>query len=100
MTRLRIDGGKNPERRKAAERGAVDLDMQVDGMPLGMTIWPARFRKTVLTYAVPMADDFIVDTLEGEHLGRAGDYLAIGPAGEMYPINRDVFKASYERVEE
>lgn len=56
------------------------------------------YRKTSLTYAVQMFTPFEVDTIEGLHTGKAGDYLAIGAQGEMYPIDLAVFEATYESM--
>lgn len=96
---LRFKGGKDRKRRLAVENdGAVDVDMDVDGVPLGMTLWPRAFRKTALTYAVPMVEPFTVETLEGVMQGKPGDWLAIGAAGEMYPIDAAVFAATHEEV--
>lgn len=80
---LRFDGKKNLERRKLVEEG---LHFNV-------------YVKTALTYATQIYEDFEVDTLEGLHTGKAGDYLAIGPAGEMYPIDRQIFTDSYEQTD-
>lgn len=91
-----IDGRKDDERRRA-----VEMAQAIPGMPAflveGATFLP--YRKTTLTYAVQVAEAFEVHTIEGVHSGKAGDYLAIGAAGEMYPIDIDVFEATYERVE-
>ena len=97
---IRINGKKDPDRRKAIEKhGTVDIPIMVGDDSVNLQMWPQAFRKTALTYALPMAEPFIVDTLEGVHEGKAGDYLAIGAAGEMYPIDAAVFAATYEAVE-
>jgi hypothetical protein len=59
-----------------------------------------EYRKTATVWAVQMAQDFEVQTLEGTHRGRAGDWLAQGPAGERWPIKREIFEATYEPVAE
>ena len=79
----RFDGQKDPDRRMAAARG--DAGMR-------------EYRKTATIYAVRMAEAFQVHTIEGLHDGKAGDWLAIGVAGEMYPIDAEVFAATYEEV--
>ena len=50
--------------------------------------------------AVQIHEDFIVDTLEGQHRGHAGDYLMEGIKGERYPCRKDIFEESYEWIEE
>jgi hypothetical protein len=88
---LRFDGKKNAERREDVVDGGriVDVDYLF-----------YTYRKKVLTYATPIDEPFEVDTLEGVHTGKAGDYLAVGPHGEMYPIDQQVFLESYEDAEE
>lgn len=39
-----------------------------------------------------------VETLEGNHYAREGDYMIIGVKGEMYPCKPDIFAATYEAV--
>lgn len=40
-----------------------------------------------------------IDTLEGEHIARVGDYIIKGVKGEFYPCKPDIFEQTYERVE-
>lgn len=82
-----LDGLKNPERRATLEAGGPDVSDE----------W-GEYRKTTTTFARQMAGEFRVHTLEGEHLGKAGDWLACGVAGEMYPIDAAVFEATYAKV--
>jgi len=42
-----------------------------------------------------------IDTLEGRALNvEAGDWIITGVAGERYPCKDEIFKATYEPVEE
>lgn len=41
-----------------------------------------------------------VVTLEGVMVGGHGDYIIKGVAGEIYPCKEEIFKATYELVEE
>jgi hypothetical protein len=59
---------------------------------------PKEYRKVATITAVQMMKDFAVLTLEGEVRGRAGDYLAKGVTGELYPIARKIFEKTYEEV--
>jgi len=43
-----------------------------------------------------MSEPFEVETLEGTMRGGKGDYLCEGPAGEQWPIKKDIFEATYE----
>ena len=60
----------------------------------------AAYRKTTITYAARVSVPFTVATMEGNVVGKAGDYLAIGIYGEMYPIDAAVFAESYEPVDQ
>jgi len=57
-----------------------------------------QYRKTTTIRAVRMEKDFAVLTLEGLVKGKAGDWLARGVKGELYPIAADVFDRTYEEV--
>lgn len=41
-----------------------------------------------------------IDTLEGVHTVTEGDYIIKGVNGEFYPCKPDIFKKTYEKVEE
>ncbi len=41
-----------------------------------------------------------IHTLEGVMTARLGDWIIKGVAGEFYPCRDDVFRATYEAVEE
>ena len=41
-----------------------------------------------------------IDTLEGGHIVTPGDYIITGVVGEIYPCKPDIFKMTYELVEE
>lgn len=93
---LRFDGRKSAERRRAAERGEAIATPHPDGsMTAAVGFEP--YVKTSLTYAVRIREPFEVETLEGLHFGKAGDYIAVGAHGEMYPIDAAVFEATYAR---
>lgn len=57
-----------------------------------------QYRKKTTIFARSIPEDFEVETIEGLHTGKAGDYLAVGIAGEMYPIDAKVFEESYEKI--
>ena len=96
-----FDGRKSLPRRQALEgqagsdeAGPVTLDLGAERQPIVM----GTYRKTVLTFAAQIDHPFEVWTNEGAMQGKAGDYLAVGAAGEMYPIDRAVFETTYEAV--
>lgn len=41
-----------------------------------------------------------IDTLEGGHIVCPGDWIITGGKGEHWPVKPDIFKATYEKVEE
>ena len=47
-----------------------------------------------------MHDHGWIDTLEGGHIVCPGDWIITGVKGERYPCKPDIFKATYEEVEE
>lgn len=46
------------------------------------------------------ATGMIIKTLEGEHKASEGDFIIKGIAGEFYPCKPDIFKATYQEVDE
>ena len=95
-------GHKNPELRTAIEehvaRGKPTRLNYRRGMGGGLNAIPFQFRrfvKTTPTYAVQLPEAFEVETIEGVMTGKRDDYLAVGAAGELYPIDRAVFEATY-----
>lgn len=41
-----------------------------------------------------------IETLEGVHRAELGDYIIMGIKGELYPCKPDIFKTTYEVVNE
>lgn len=39
---------------------------------------------------------WVIDTKEGRHNVRDGDYICTGPAGERWNVANDIFEATYE----
>ena len=86
-------GGRNPQRRRVLET------RQHLGHPLIPGATFAEYRKTTTVYAAPVPERFTVATLEGIHEGQAGDYLAVGIEGELYPIAADIMASTYEEID-
>ena len=55
-----------------------------------------EYTKTAPTWALQMDKDFDVETIEGPIPGKEGDYLAKGPEGDMWVVDQEVFKKTYE----
>lgn len=49
--------------------------------------------------AIQMDEPFEVETEEGTMRGNVGDWLAVGPLGEAWPIGDEFFQRMYERVD-
>ena len=53
----------------------------------------------------PYLDDtsptgYSIDTLEGKHEVKKGDWIITGVKGECYPCKPDIFELTYEKVED
>lgn len=46
------------------------------------------------------APTLLIETLEGTMTAQPGDYIIKGVKGEFYPCKPDIFKATYELVDE
>lgn len=60
-------------------------------MAMGLTKWKPGGMDT---------DTFYIETLEGEHLARKGDWIIKGVAGEFYPCKAEIFEKTYSEVKE
>lgn len=56
-------------------------------------------KKPIPIKARQIREEFVVDTLEGRHTGKAGDYLIVGIRGERYPCDKSIFEESYEVIQ-
>jgi len=43
-------------------------------------------------------NSIVIPTLEGNMIGKVGDWLIRGVKGEFYPCKADIFEATYEPV--
>ncbi len=41
----------------------------------------------------------VIETLEGDHYAKEGDYIIKGVKGEFYPCKPDIFEKTYEEIE-
>jgi len=58
-------------------------------------------KKPITVHARQMAEDFRVNSLEGDYKqGKAGDYLMRGVKGELYICDKDIFEETYDFLEE
>jgi hypothetical protein len=88
MNGHRFEGKADPSRRDALDHNAEAVLREG---------W-REYRKATTTWARRMTEPFEVNTEEGLMQGAAGDYLAVGAAGEMYPIKGDLFAQTHEEV--
>lgn len=61
---------------------------------------PEYRKKPVVIRAFRNKVDQIIHTLEGDHLARVGDWIITGVHGEQYPCKDDIFRKTYEPVDE
>ena len=61
----------------------------------------AKFKKKpVVINAIQLSRETTVKTLEGNMTGAPGDWLITGVQGEQYPCRDDIFRETYEPVDE
>jgi len=48
----------------------------------------------------PTMPNLIIQTLEGDMIANKGDWIIKGIKGEFYPCKPDIFKRTYEKVNE
>ena len=60
-----------------------------------------RFRKKpIIVEVVQATKEEIIITLEGNMLAQVGDWIITGIKGERYPCKDEIFKASYDPIED
>lgn len=58
-----------------------------------------QYRKLPIVIKARIADrEEFIETLEGTMKANVGDYIICGLSGELYPCKPDIFKKSYEEV--
>lgn len=53
-------------------------------------------KKPIPVKCIQIEEPFEVETMEGIMQGKAGDWLIVGIHGEMYPIDKTIFKKTYD----
>lgn len=55
-----------------------------------------EYRKTALVRATQVSEEFEVTTAQGNVArGAPGDYLCVGPHGDLWPCRKDIFEDTY-----
>ena len=62
--------------------------------------WQKAVKKPIPIRVFQMDEAFTVETMEGTLSAKAGDYLVVGVRGEMYAIDQEIFRETYDVVEE
>lgn len=57
-------------------------------------------KKPVVVEAYRTSKELIIKTLEGDMKASVGDWIITGVNGEQYPCKPDIFKKTYEPVED
>lgn len=56
---------------------------------------PFYVKKPIPIQAIQIGQPFWVKSLEGNHQGKAGDYLLQGVRGELYICDKSIFEETY-----
>ncbi len=66
-----------------------------------MDIETRKYQKKPIVIEAYQTDKvLIIPTLEGELIASEGDYIITGVKGEKYPCKPDIFKQTYDLVQE
>ena len=57
---------------------------------------PAGVRSSGFSDPGKSPEEWVLDTLEGQHTLRNGDYICTGPGGERWNVEQSIFEATYE----
>jgi hypothetical protein len=88
---IRKEGGRMSKPKSVKMIGIVVDKSFMDAMPDTCYI-----KKPIPIKAIQISYPFWVSTLEGNHQGKAGDYLLQGIQGELYVCDKNIFEKSYE----
>ena len=105
MPELRSEGERMKYRKKPVEVEAIRVvnDRGIVRVDEWTEWWSEAVNRKIignhLTDVYGTIDGFTIETLEGEHLARIGDYIIRGVKGELYPCKPDIFEQTYEVVE-
>lgn len=95
------DGIGSHYARRIANAMDADMELVIGGEPCDpaeLTGW-SLYEKTEPVAMVQMDADFEVETLEGPMSADAGDYLALGIEGEMWPVDEDIQEQTHQALE-
>lgn len=60
--------------------------------------------RAIITESDFISDNYVdrieIETLEGNHVANVGDYIIQGVQGEHYPCKPDIFKSTYDKVDD
>jgi len=59
---------------------------------------PRYRKKPLIIEAIQIMEDFEIETIEGTMKGKTGDYVVKGIKGELYPVDQNIFLATYDRI--
>jgi hypothetical protein len=69
--------------------------LRIEKMP---SIATQYVKKPIIVRAIQVLEYFEVVTLEGNVIGKPGDYLIEGNRGELYLCDKEIFLESYEEA--
>ena len=91
--RVRFNGWESTERREKIVEGGFYVVL-----PDGKLLQGKPYAPKGITYLMKMPVAFEVETMEGVVNGKAGDYLAVGLKGEMYPVRAAMVPIRFDEV--
>lgn len=63
-------------------------------------VWPQWLKDAVNRGEVRIyTEGAVLETLEGEMVGKTGDYIIQGIHGELYPCKAETFHKTYDRID-
>lgn len=74
--------------------------LEASGVAVGEIEERAYRKRPVVIRARRIPEPFTVETLAGTMQGKAGDWLVTGVKGEQYPVDDEIFRATYELADE
>lgn len=78
--------------------------IEIEAHRIGIDPWPDAAWQAVTDNRITLHECgqehgfILIDTLEGQMMGKHGDWLIQGVQGEYYPCKPDIFEATYEAV--
>ena len=57
-------------------------------------------KKQIPVIAYQTKEDMVIKTLEGDMKAKKGDWIVTGVDGEQYPVKKEIFERTYEKIKD